>query len=82
MSIESRLVRVAAVATIGGNKGALQALLDGRVSFVEESNPLFGPTAVDVVTTVLGGGTVGSTGIVPSKAFASITQGELDARQY
>lgn len=70
------------IATIGGNKGALQALIDGRLSFVEEYNPIFGPTAVDVVNTVLKGGTVASSVIVPSKPFASITQEELDAREY
>ncbi|NTV40167.1 MAG: substrate-binding domain-containing protein, partial [Demequinaceae bacterium] len=70
------------IATIGGSKGALQALLSGRLSFVAELNPLFGPTAVDVVRTVLSGGTVDRSVVVPSEAFASVTQEELDARQY
>lgn len=70
------------IATIDGTKGAMQALLEGRLTFVAEYNPLFGPTAVDVVNTILGGGTVDSYIIVPSGTFDAITQEELDARQY
>jgi simple sugar transport system substrate-binding protein len=70
------------IATIDGTKGAMEALFAGRLTFVAEYNPLFGPTAVDVVNTVLGGGTVDSYIIVPSGTFDAITQEELDARQY
>ena len=70
------------IATIDGTKGAMEALLAGRLTFVAEYNPLFGPTAVDVVNTVLDGGTVEPYIIVPSGTFSSITQEELDKREY
>lgn len=70
------------IATIDGTKGAMEQLLAGNLSFVAEYNPLFGPTAVDVVNTVLSGGTVDPYIIVPSGVFDKITQEELDARQY
>lgn len=59
------------IATIDGTKPALEALAAGRLSFVAEYNPLFGPTALDVVNTVLDGGTVESYIIVPSGTFDS-----------
>lgn len=70
------------IATIDGTKGAMEALLAGRLTFVAEYNPLFGPTALDVVNTVLDGGTVEPYIIVPSGTFSSITQEELDKREY
>ncbi len=70
------------IATIGGSKDALQGLLAGRLSFVAEYNPLLGRTAVEVVKTVLAGGTVDSVVVVPSATFASITQEQIDARLY
>jgi len=70
------------IATIGGSKAALQALLEGRLSFVSEFNPLLGTTAAEVVNTIEGGATVDSLIVVPSHTFASITQEELDARPY
>lgn len=70
------------IATIGGSKGALQALLDGRLSFVAEFNPLLGRTAAEVVNTIYGGATVDSLIVVPSHTFTSITQEEIDARPY
>lgn len=59
------------IATIDGTKPALEALAAGRLSFVAEYNPLFGDTALDVVNTVLEGGTVDSYIIVPSGTFDS-----------
>jgi galactofuranose transport system substrate-binding protein len=59
------------VATIDGTKGALQALADGKLSFVAEYNPLFGETALDVVNKVLDGESVDSYIIVPSGTFDS-----------
>lgn len=59
------------IATIDGTKPALEALAEGRLSFVAEYNPLFGQTALDVVNTVLEGGTVESYIIVPSGTFDS-----------
>lgn len=70
------------IATIGGSKGALQALLEGRLSFVSDYTPLLGQTAVEVVNTILAGKTVDPIVVVPSATFASITQEQLDARQY
>ena len=59
------------IATIDGTKPALEALSQGRLSFVAEYNPLFGETALEVVKTVLDGGTVDSYIIVPSGTFDS-----------
>ena len=59
------------IATIDGTKPALEALSQGRLSFVAEYNPLFGETALEVVNTVLSGGTVDSYIIVPSDTFDS-----------
>ncbi len=70
------------IATIGGSKDALQGLLAGRLSFVAEYNPLLGRTAVEVVNTILAGGTVDSVVVVPSATFASVTQEQIDARLY
>ncbi len=72
------------IATIDGTKPALEALAAGRLSFVAEYNPLFGQTALDVVNTVLEGGTVDSYIIVPSGTFDSPEAAEeaLPTREY
>ncbi len=70
------------IATIDGTKGAMEALFAGRLTFVHEYNPLFGATAMEVVKTVLDGGTVEPYIIVPSSGFDSISQEDLDARKY
>lgn len=59
------------IATIDGTRSALEALSEGRLSFVAEYNPLFGETALEVVRAVLDGETVDSYIIVPSLTFDS-----------
>ncbi|QXT62123.1 ABC transporter substrate-binding protein [Tessaracoccus palaemonis] len=59
------------IATIDGTKNALQALADGKLSFVAEYNPLFGETALDVVKKTLAGEEVDPYIIVPSETFDS-----------
>ncbi|GAB3818795.1 ABC transporter substrate-binding protein [Tessaracoccus terricola] len=59
------------IATIDGTKNALQALADGKLSFVAEYNPLFGETTLDVVNKTLAGESVDSYIIVPSLTFDS-----------
>ncbi len=59
------------IATIDGTKNALQALADGKLSFVAEYNPLFGETALDVVKKTLAGEDVDPYIIVPSETFDS-----------
>ncbi len=59
------------IATIDGTKNALQALADGKLSFVAEYNPLFGETALDAVKKTLAGETVEPYIIVPSTTFDS-----------
>ncbi len=59
------------IATIDGTKNALQALADGKLSFVAEYNPLFGETALEVVNKVLAGEKVESSIVVPSDTFDS-----------
>jgi ABC-type sugar transport system substrate-binding protein len=59
------------IATIDGTKGALQALADGKLSYVAEYNPLFGATALEAVQKLLDGGSVESSIVVPSDTFDS-----------
>lgn len=59
------------IATIDGTKNAMQALADGKLSYVHEYNPLFGETALDVVKKALDGDKVDSYIIVPSEEFDS-----------
>lgn len=59
------------IATIDGTKNAIQALADGKLSYVHEYNPLFGETALEVVQKALDGEDVDSYIIVPSEAFDS-----------
>ena len=59
------------IATIDGTRPALEALADGRLSFVAEYNPLFGETLVEVVRKALAGEPVESYIIVPSLTFDS-----------
>ena len=70
------------IVTIGGSKAALQALLEGKLSFVADRTPLLGQTAAKVVTAVLGGETVDSLVAVPSTTFTTVTQAQIDARTY
>lgn len=72
------------IATIDGTHAALEALADGQLSFVAEYNPLFGDTALEVVNTVLDGGTVDPYIIVPSETFDSPESAEeaLPNRQF
>ncbi len=59
------------IATIDGTRGALEALAEGRLSFVAEYNPLFGETLLDVVNKTLNGEPVDSYIVVPSLTFDS-----------
>lgn len=59
------------IATIDGTKNALQALADGKLSFVAEYNPLFGETALEAVQKLLDGESVESSIVVPSDVFDS-----------
>jgi len=70
------------IVTIGGSKAALQALLEGKLSFVADYTPLLGQTAAEVVKAVLGGETVDSLIAVPSTTFSTVTQEQVDARTY
>ncbi|MHA3682705.1 ABC transporter substrate-binding protein [Leucobacter sp. HY1910] len=72
------------IATIDGTKPALEALADGKLSFVHEYNPLFGETAIDAVRKTLNGDTVESYIMVPSMAFDSpeAAKTALPERQY
>ncbi|QPE04294.1 ABC transporter substrate-binding protein [Microbacterium schleiferi] len=72
------------IATIDGTKAAMEALADGTLSYVHEYNPLFGPTALEVVEKTLAGETVESYIIVPSEAFDSpeAAQAVLADRKY
>lgn len=72
------------IATIDGTKNAIQALADGKLSYVHEYNPLFGETALDVVKKALNGDDVDSYIIVPSLAFdsADLAAEALPTRKY
>ncbi|MFD5213772.1 ABC transporter substrate-binding protein [Microbacterium sp. NPDC058345] len=72
------------IATIDGTKNAIQALADGKLSYVHEYNPLFGETALDVVEKALDGESVEPYIVVPSEAFDSseAAQAVLADRKY
>lgn len=70
------------IATIGASKETLEALLAGKLSFVIEYTPLLGPTAADVVRTITAESTVDSIVVVPGATFTTITQEQIDAREY
>lgn len=59
------------IATIDGTRGALEALADGRLTFVAEYNPLFGETLMDAVNRALDGDPVEPYIVVPSLTFDS-----------
>ncbi|PZF81133.1 ABC transporter substrate-binding protein [Jiangella anatolica] len=72
------------IATIDGTRPALEALAEGRLSFVAEYNPLFGETALEVVNQVLAGEEVEPYIVVPSEVFDSpeAATEALPTRQY
>jgi len=72
------------IATIDGTRGALEALAEGRLTFVAEYNPLFGETLLEVVDKALNGESVESYIIVPSLTFDSPEAAEeaLPDRQF
>ncbi|REJ06999.1 sugar ABC transporter substrate-binding protein [Microbacterium bovistercoris] len=72
------------IATIDGTKNAMQALADGKLSYVHEYNPLFGETALDAVEKTLNGEDVDSYIVVPSQAFdsADAAKAALPDRKY
>lgn len=72
------------IATIDGTQNALQALAEGRLSFVAEYNPIFGETALETVEAVLNGEEVEPYIIVPSETFDSPEAAEaaLPNRQF
>lgn len=72
------------IATIDGTEAAIQALADGKLSFVHEYNPLFGETALDVVEKTVAGEEVEPFIVVESQAFDSPEAAEeaLPERQY
>lgn len=59
------------IATIDGTSSALEALVDGDLSFVAEYNPIFSDTALDAVNKVLDGEDLDSYIIVESATFDS-----------
>lgn len=72
------------IATIDGTRPALEALAEGRLSFVAEYNPLFGETALEVVEQVLDGEEVEPYIVVPSETFDSpeAATAALPSRKY
>lgn len=72
------------IATIDGTQAALEALAEGRLSFVAEYNPLFGEQALEAVNTVLDGGSVDSYIQIESTTFDSPEAAEeaLPDRKY
>ena len=72
------------IATIDGTIGAMEALAEGRLSFVAEYNPLFGDTALEAVMAALDGESVDSYIIVPSGTFDSpeAAQEALPTREF
>lgn len=68
------------IITIDGTKPALQALVDGNLSFVIEYNPIFGEETANAVKDYLAGKTVPKDIVIDSKTFDAASAKEaLDA---
>ncbi|GAA4600641.1 ABC transporter substrate-binding protein [Actinoplanes octamycinicus] len=57
------------IVSIDGTKGAVQAIADGWISSVIESNPRFGPLAFSTATDFFGGKPVGQDIIIQDRAY-------------
>ncbi len=72
------------IATIDGTRNAIQALADGKLSFVAEYNPLFGETLLEAVNKAHRGESQPSSIIVPGLTFdsAEAAKAALPTRQF
>lgn len=71
------------IVTVDAVRDGLQALKDGKFTYVVECNPVFGDQLADLITKVANGEDVPETTYVEDQAFdATITQDVIDARAY
>jgi galactofuranose transport system substrate-binding protein len=71
------------IVSIDAVKDGMQALVDGKINFIVECNPLLGEQAADLVKKVLDGDEVEKAYFVPDKSFTKEQAAEvLDSRPY
>jgi ABC-type sugar transport system substrate-binding protein len=71
------------IVSIDAVKDGLQALIDGKINFVVECNPLLGEQAADLVKKVLDGTEVEKAYFVPDQSFTAEQAAEvIDSRPY
>jgi ABC-type sugar transport system substrate-binding protein len=71
------------IVSIDAVKDGMQALVDGKISFIVECNPLLGEQAADLVKKVLDGGDVEKAYFVPDQSFTAEQAAEvIDSRPY
>jgi ABC-type sugar transport system substrate-binding protein len=71
------------IVSIDAVKDGMQALVDGKINFIVECNPLLGEQAADLVKKVVDGGDVDKAYFVPDQSFTAEQAAEvLDSRPY
>ena len=71
------------IVSIDAVKDGMQALVDGKISFIVECNPLLGEQAADLVKKVLDGEDVEKAYFVPDQSFTAEQAAEvIDSRPY
>jgi simple sugar transport system substrate-binding protein len=71
------------IVSIDAVKDGMQALIDGKINYIVECNPLLGELAADLVTRVLAGEEVEKAYFVDDQVFDAETAAEvIDTRQY
>ena len=69
--------------SIDAVKDGMQALVDGKINFIVECNPLLGEQAADLVKKVLDGDEVDKAYFVPDESFTPEQAAEvIDSRPY
>ncbi|NKY39703.1 ABC transporter substrate-binding protein [Cellulomonas septica] len=71
------------VVTIDGVKDGMQALADGKITYIVECNPLLGPDLAEIIKTLDSGGTVEKRIVTKDEEFdQAAAQEALPTRQY
>ncbi|GAA2720223.1 ABC transporter substrate-binding protein [Cellulomonas aerilata] len=71
------------IVTIDAVKDGMQALVDGKINYIVECNPLLGPDLADIIKDVVAGNPVEKRIVVEDKAFDQAAAAEaLPTREY
>ncbi len=57
------------IVTVDAVRDGMQALADGKINFIVECNPLFGPALVDIIKKVVAGDTIEKRIVIEDQAF-------------